>query len=203
MLKLNLHLDFNQYHISLYEEIQKGQVLGLHGKSGIGKSTLLKVIAGLQTSTNCYISYDSEIWNDAAKRTHLASKDREVGLVFQDFALFPNLTVIENLLYAQRISDTEMEELIATLDISGILNKKSNEISGGQKQRTAIGRAIAYDPKVLLLDEPFAALDDSNKSRIKTFLKSYLSEKNKIALIASHDISDLEYFTDHIVKLEE
>lgn len=202
MLNLDIHLDFNTYHLSVKEKIQRGQVLGLFGKSGIGKSTLLKVIAGLQPSTGSEIYYEKEIWNNVNGRPK-PSKDREVGLVFQDFALFPNLTVIENLLYAQRISDQKLEELITTLDISDILNKKSNEISGGQKQRTAIGRAIAYDPKVLLMDEPFAALDEGIKSKIKTFIKSYISEQQKIAIIASHDQSDLEFFTNHIINLQE
>lgn len=203
MLKLEINLDFKNYSLSIEEEVQKGGVLGLLGKSGIGKSTVLKVIAGLQKTNQSTVSYNGKIWNDSSTRSFVPSKDRAVGLVFQDFALFPNLTVRENLAYAQKISNTALDELVSILDISDILNKKSNEISGGQKQRTAIGRAIAYNPDVLLMDEPFAALDDEIKFTIKSFLKTYLIDHNKIAIIVSHDQSDLTFFTNQIIKLQE
>jgi len=203
MLKLDINLDFESYGLNMLANLQAGETLGIYGKSGIGKSTLLKVIAGLQKSNQSTIYYDQHAWNEPSKGIHIPSKNRSVGLVFQDFALFPNLTVKQNLQYAQKISERALNELILTLDISPILNKKSNEISGGQKQRTAIGRAIAYDPQILLMDEPFVALDEEIKLSIKTFLKSYIIDKKKIAIIASHDQTDLSFFTDQIVSLRE
>ncbi|MEP2024964.1 MAG: ATP-binding cassette domain-containing protein [Reichenbachiella sp.] len=203
MLKLDLKLNFKTHQIDLKTAIQSGDTLGIYGKSGIGKSTLLKIIAGIQKSSQSMIIHNDIIWNSRSNGSQVLSKDREVGLVFQDFALFPNLTVKENLEYARRISDADFDQLVFTLDIENILDKKSTDISGGQKQRTAIGRAMAYDPKVILMDEPFAALDDGIKSKIKSFLKSYISDRNKIAIIASHDYADLEFFTDQIVTLQE
>ncbi|SMD38066.1 iron(III) transport system ATP-binding protein [Reichenbachiella faecimaris] len=203
MLKLDIKLNFKSYQLRLNNEVLPGETLGIYGKSGIGKSTLLKVIAGLQPSNQSTIDCDGKLWNSGIEKNQVLSKDREVGMVFQDFALFPNLTVKENLEYARRVSESDFQQLISTLDIENILDKKSTEISGGQKQRTAIGRAIAYNPSILLMDEPFAALDDQIKNKIKSFLKSYISDQRKIAIIASHDHADLEFFTDRIIMFQE
>lgn len=203
MLSLNVHLDFKRYQLNTQLDIAEGEIIGLFGKSGIGKTTLLKVIAGLDRPKNAKISLGGSLWNDEQEGVIAPPQKRSVGMVFQDFALFPNLTVEDNLRFSQKISDTTMHHLIDTLDIKNILDQKPNNISGGQKQRVAIGRAIAYDPKVLLMDEPFAALDEEIKGSIKTFLKAYVKEKGKIAIMASHDLEDIKFFDSKIIQLAE
>lgn len=203
MLALDVHIDFDNHSLSTQLEVPESGTVGLFGKSGIGKSTLLKVISGLYRPHRGHLSLNGKIWNDNAHNIFLPAQKRSVGMVFQDFALFPNLSVLENLQFAQSIPETELSELVDVLDIKNLLNKKTTSISGGQKQRVAIGRAIAYNPKVLLMDEPFAALDEEIKENIKVFLKEYIKSKSKIAILASHDIRDLEYFTNTIVRITE
>lgn len=201
MLTVDVQIDFKGYQLSTQLDIQPGKTVGLYGKSGIGKSTLLKVIAGLQHPSSGRVSFDQTVWNDTPHKTFVPPQKRSIGMVFQDFALFPNLSVMENLKFAQRNSDQELATLVDTFDIRDILDQSPNEISGGQKQRVAIGRALCYNPKVLLMDEPFAALDDEIKESIKILLRSYITDHKKTALIASHDIQDLAFFTDDIIKL--
>lgn len=201
MLSLDIQLNFSSYQLSTKLDINAGEIVGLYGKSGIGKSTLLKVISGLYVPKFANISFNKTLWNTANEGIITPPQKRSIGMVFQDFALFPHLTVLKNIQYSQRIPEKELMLLIDTLEIKDILQKKTNHISGGQKQRVAIGRAIVYDPNVLLMDEPFAALDDEVKNSIKLFLKTYIADKEKIAIIASHDRQDLEFFTNKIVTL--
>lgn len=203
MLSIDLHMEFNGYHLHTATEIKKGEIVGLFGKSGIGKTTFLKVISGLYKPKRSKICFENSYWNHQDDKTFVPAQNRSVGMVFQDFALFPNLSVEDNLKFSQKISHHEMTELINTLGIDNILDQKPNSISGGQKQRVAIGRAIAYDPNILLMDEPFAALDEDIKETIKAFLKSYIKERNKIMIIASHDMDDLQYFDPRIIRLNE
>ncbi|MEO9967888.1 MAG: ATP-binding cassette domain-containing protein [Reichenbachiella sp.] len=203
MLALDLKLDFTSYQLSVRLDINEREAIGLYGKSGIGKSTLLKVISGLHKPADANICMDDVYWNNTEQHIFLLPQHRSVGMVFQDFALFPNLTVLENLEYAQQIPASELTHLIEMLGIQDILKKKPETISGGQKQRVAIGRSIAYNPKVILMDEPFAALDDEIKGVIKSFLKQYIQDTDKIAIIASHDKKDLEYFSQRIVTLSD
>ena len=202
MLKVDIHLNFISYQILADFKMNKGETLGLYGKSGIGKSTLLKIIAGLSQAKRASIKWNDIAWNKGDLQL-VKPQERNAGVVFQDFALFPNLTVEENLKYAQQIDDNQMSEIIEVLDIQSILHKKSNAISGGQKQRTALGRALAYNPSLLLMDEPFSAVDDAIKENIKHYIKTYISKHEKMAIIASHDKDDLAFFTDSILDLND
>lgn len=202
MLKTALHLDFKSFAIDLNFELSKGNTLGLYGKSGIGKSTILRTIAGLNIPREGSIYYGDDCWLNTASNLFVKAQQRPTDLVFQDFALFPNFTVIENLKFAQRVADDRLQEIISVLDIGSLLDKKTTEISGGQKQRTAIGRLLAYDPKVLLFDEPFSALDQEIKQTAMCYIKSWISEGDKMAILASHDQSDLSFFTKDILEVK-
>ena len=113
------------------------------------------------------------------------------------------MTVNENLTFSQKVDEQELKEVIATLGIDDILSDKPGFLSGGQKQRVAIGRALVSKPKVLLLDEPFSALDDNNKQQIKNYLKEKIATDQLKVVIASHDKKDLDYFDCQIVQLKE
>lgn len=201
MLKVDLVHKFQSYSVEAKFELMTGQSLGLFGKSGIGKSTVLRAIAGLVVPNKGEITFNGAVWTE--DQIILPTQERHVGLVFQDFALFPNMTVEENLRYAQQLSESDFDEILDVFDIRSILPKKANFLSGGQRQRTAIGRALIYNPKILLLDEPFSALDDDIKSEIKKYLKSFVEERNKSAIIASHDLEDLTFFTDDVLRMTQ
>jgi len=201
MLTVDITHRFHNSSIQAQFELSPGETLGIYGKSGIGKSTLLRSIAGLTLPTAGEIKWCDVLWTN--NKNIISSQDRKVGLVFQDCALFPNLTVEENLRFSQQTSDAHFNDMVEVLEIASILHKKPNFLSGGQKQRTAIGRAIACDPELILLDEPFSALDDEVKENIKSYLKSYISNQRKTAIIASHDRNDLAFFTNNILRLKE
>lgn len=201
MLTFELTFDFGSHQLGCQKQLKKGEIIGLYGKSGIGKSTVLRSIAGLHKPHYAKISWQHTAWNDSKKNIFIYPQYRSVGLVFQDYALFPHLTVLENLQYGQRISEESLSGLIDALSIENILKQKPNEISGGQQQRTAIGRAITYNPKILLMDEPFSALDNHTKSTVRSFLKDYINENEKTTIIASHDQTDLRFFSNDIIHL--
>ncbi|MBU2913183.1 ATP-binding cassette domain-containing protein [Reichenbachiella agariperforans] len=201
MLVTEISLQFEQFSTPISFTLKPGNTLGLFGKSGVGKSSLLHAIAGLNHRFEGKISFNDMIWDQNNK--HLAPQIRSIGLVFQDYALFPNMTVEQNLRYAQGIDQVELKEIIDMLEIHSLLGKSTNHLSGGQKQRVAIGRALAYNPDILLLDEPFSALDISVKQKISSFLKNYFILKNKHVILSSHIREDLRFFTEDILEIKE
>ncbi len=202
MLEVNIRFDFSGLSIQPNFILDKGGVLGLTGPSGIGKSTLLKSIAGLARPKSGTIKFADQVWDDC-HRVFTKPQHRSVGLVFQDYALFPNMTVAKNLSYAQKVNPTEFEEIIDGLEIRDILDAYPNHLSGGQKQRVAIGRTLASNPRILLMDEPFSALDDALKDHVKELIKTHISQKGCLAILSSHDQQDLLYFGGHILKIEK
>ncbi|PIB37520.1 hypothetical protein BFP72_10970 [Reichenbachiella sp. 5M10] len=199
MLDVNLTFQFPNFQSEAAFSLAKGEIKGLFGRSGIGKSSLLHAIAGLNRRFLGHILFDQRVWNDM--QTFVKPQDRKVGLVFQDYALFPNLDADQNIRYNQQISETEVQKLINVLELRSVLFQHPDQLSGGQKQRVAIGRALAYNPDVLLMDEPFAALDSSTKRNISAYLKDYFVQQNKTVIISSHLIEDLNYFTNDIFEM--
>jgi len=178
--------------------IKKGEFLAITGESGSGKTTLLRIIAGLERCEG-EIKVDNEVWQD--KKIFLPPQKREIGYVFQDFALFPNMNVIDNLLYVKK--DKEFANYL--LKISGIENLKNrfpNTLSGGQKQRVALCRALMRKPKILLLDEPFSALDEKRREDLQEKLFMFHKEFNLTTIMVSHSSSEIYKLADNLVKLK-
>jgi len=178
--------------------IKKGEFLAITGESGSGKTTLLRIIAGLEKSEG-KIKVDNEVWQD--KKIFLPPQKREIGYVFQDFALFPNMRVIDNLLYVKK--DKEFAKYL--LKISGIENLKErfpNTLSGGQKQRVALCRALMRKPKILLLDEPFSALDEDRREDLQEKLFLFHKEFNLTTVMVSHSSSEIYKLADNLVRLK-
>ncbi len=178
--------------------IKKGEFLALTGESGSGKTTLLRILAGLEKS-NGKIIVDNEIWQD--KNKFLPPQKRGIGFVFQDFALFPNMKVIDNLLYVKN----DKKLALYLLKISGIANLKDrypNTLSGGQKQRVAIARALMRKPKLLLLDEPFSALDEKRREDLQEKLFYFHKEFNLTTIMVSHSSSEVYKLADNLVELK-
>ncbi|HTN37819.1 MAG TPA: ATP-binding cassette domain-containing protein, partial [Arachidicoccus sp.] len=141
--------------------IQKGEFIVLYGASGVGKTSLLRIIAGLLQPENGYITSSHKVWLDTEKNIDVPVQKRNIGFVFQDLALFPNMTVLENLQYAgkSRRDGNAIIRLLKMVHLEGLADRKPNTLSGGQRQRVALIRALAVQPELLLLDEPFSSLD--------------------------------------------
>jgi molybdate transport system ATP-binding protein len=163
----------------------------IYGPSGSGKTTLLKIIAGLAIPEKGKITVNGELWQDSATKFSLSPQKRMVGFVFQDYALFPNMTVMQHLQYA---SDDEawINRLLRFGRLETLLQHKPEHLSGGQQQRLAILRALAIKPKLLLMDEPFSALDPEMRLVIIDELKVLISELDSTCLIVSHNPDEID-----------
>ena len=157
-------------------ECAQGSFVSLFGKSGSGKTTILRMIAGLTEPAEGFIQVEDEIWLDTSKKIHLPPHKRKLGFVFQDYSLFPHMTVRENLEFALGSpQDREMiEELLDIMHLKELEGRKPENLSGGQRQRVALARAVLRRPKIFLLDEPLAALDTSIRLKLQDeILKIY------------------------------
>lgn len=183
-------------------EIKTGEIVSLLGPSGSGKTTLLNLILGLTQMDQGQI-----IFNDV-DITKTPMKNRGFNIVFQDYALFPNLNSYENIVYGLRnkkglVSDQELQEYIDFLELKPHLNKKIGELSGGQKQRVALARTLVTKPKILLLDEPLSALDGVIKESIKERIKSIAREFKLTTIIVTHDPEEALTLSDKILIINE
>lgn len=178
-----------------------GTITKVYGPSGAGKTTFLKIIAGLVTPEEGMIKAGDEFWLDTDTKINWKPQQRRVGFVFQDFALFPNMTVIEHLKYA-----TEDQQLINRLLVMGKMESftdhRPRHLSGGQQQRLAILRALALKPTLLLMDEAFSALDDELRESLIIDIKILLQEFGTTTIIVSHHAQETAAFADRELKIE-
>ncbi|MFI3288714.1 MAG: ATP-binding cassette domain-containing protein [Rikenellaceae bacterium] len=173
-------------------DLNLGDIVCLQGASGIGKTTLLRIISGLVKPHRGRVVFDGEVWCDTDKRIFVPASKRRTGLMFQDFALFPNMTVFEQILYAQPNKDEQkIMELLECFNIGALHSRYPQQLSGGQKQRVALARAIASEPSMLLLDEPFSALDWELKESLRESIKQAHKMLGSITLMVCHDPADI------------
>ncbi|WP_448190467.1 molybdenum ABC transporter ATP-binding protein [Azospirillum sp. sgz301742] len=182
-------------------------VTALFGPSGCGKTTVLRCVAGLQKLDGCFV-LDGEIWQDGDRfrPTH----QRPMGYVFQEASLFPHLSVRANLLYGHRrtvgrgVPETiRVDEVIELLGLGRLFDRDPQHLSGGERQRVAVGRALLSQPKLLLMDEPLAALDRFSKDEILPYLERLHDALSVPVLYVSHDIAEVERLADHLVLLRD
>jgi molybdate transport system ATP-binding protein len=166
------------------------ETVALVGPSGAGKTTVLRAIAGLARPERGHIRLDDRAWFDAEASVSLAPEERSVGLVFQDYALFPHLTVRKNVAFGARSDPASVDELLERLRISHLADERPGTLSGGERQRVALARALARRPEVLLLDEPLSALDAHTRAEIKVELRELLDELALPTIFISHDFRD-------------
>jgi molybdate transport system ATP-binding protein len=172
--------------------LEPGATAVLFGPSGAGKTTVLRSIAGLETPDRGVIAFGEEVWFDAARPLCLSPPRRRAGLVFQDYALFPHLTVRQNIEYGiDRLPRTERrgiaDDLIQRFDLAEVAGRRASRISGGQAQRVAVARAVAPRPRLLLLDEPLAALDLATRVKVRRELKRMLASIGIPSVLVTHD----------------
>ena len=190
--------------------VADGEVLGVLGPNGAGKTTLLRTLAGLTTLSSGAIRLGDGVLDDAAAGTFLAAEDRPVGLVFQNYRLFPHLSVLDNVAFAgrargqsRRVARAAAERWLASLGLTELAGRKPAQLSGGQAQRVALARALAAEPNLLLLDEPLAALDARTRVRVRTELTEHLAGFAGPALVVTHDPLEAMVLTDRLLVLED
>ncbi|QKF72237.1 molybdenum ABC transporter ModABC, ATP-binding protein [Aliarcobacter faecis] len=191
MIKLNinkeLHGSIGKMLLDINLTLNSGEFVALSGVSGSGKTTILRILAGLEEA-NGEIIVDNEIWLD--KNYSKPIQKRDIGFVFQDYALFPNLSVIDNLLYVKK--DKELAKyLLSMTDMYELRNRYPNSLSGGQKQRVSLCRALMKRPKILLMDEPLSALDPLMRAKLQTEILTLHKEFNTTTIMVSHDPSEM------------
>lgn len=187
--------------MSIDMSVLKGDIVTVFGKSGAGKTTLLRVLAGLTNPDEGSILVDGKTWFDQRKKINLKPQIRSTGFVFQDYALFPNMTVKQNLAYAVK-DNIYVEELLRLMDLKVLENQKSSHLSGGQQQRVALARAMAQKPKVLLLDEPLAALDVDMRHELQDEILKLNKELGLTILLVSHDLSEIFKLSDKVFVID-
>lgn len=180
-----------------------GEVLALVGPSGSGKSTILRAIAGLNHIAKGHISCNGRIWYDTEKKIDVATRHRRVGYVFQSYALFPHLSALANIMEALASQpfdkrEARARELLELVRLSGLEMRRPSELSGGQQQRVAVARALARDPDVLLLDEPFSAVDRATRQRLHLELGQLRSQLNMPVVLVTHDLEEAAQLSDRM-----
>ena len=186
-------------------DIARGETLVLLGPSGCGKTTMLRIIAGLETPDE-----GGRVLFDGNDMTNVPIEKRNVGMVFQSYALFPNMSVADNIGYGLKIRsvpkqerDARVAELVALTNITGLENRRIDQLSGGQRQRVALARAVAIRPGILLLDEPLTALDAALRERLRSELNRLLRALGITAIYVTHDQSEAMELGDRIVVMSK
>jgi molybdate transport system ATP-binding protein len=193
-LRVSLAHRLRSYDLELTLELG-AETLALAGPSGAGKSTLLRAIAGLVRPDDGVVRAGAETWLDTDNGIDVPAERRSVGLVFQDYALFPHLTVAQNVAFGGR---RRAAELMRSLGLEPLAGAKPGKLSGGERQRVALARALARDPAVLLLDEPLAALDASTRASVREELRTLLGELRLPTLLVTHDYLDAAALAERV-----
>jgi molybdate transport system ATP-binding protein len=188
------------FDLELEYALPRGAFLGVRGPSGSGKSTLIRCLSGLARPDSGYIECEGNRWFDSSRRLFVSARRRPVGLVFQDYALFPNMTVLGNVLYA-RDDEKRAHELLELVRLTGAARQFPSELSGGQKQRAALARALARDPELLLLDEPLSALDEELREGLGDELRRVQKETGLTAIMVSHSRAEIARLCDDVLEL--
>ncbi len=194
--KMSLNIDLN---------INKGQFATLFGESGAGKTSTLRMLSGLLKPDKGLITVNGKEWFESAKNINLRPQQRKVGYVFQDYALFPNMTVRENLEFAlQKKQDRYIiDELIEFIELQELQNRKPSTLSGGQQQRVALARALVQKPEILILDEPLSALDHAMRIKLQEYILKIHKKYRLTTLLVSHDIGEIVKLSDQVFELQD
>ena len=205
----NISKQFGDFHALRHVnlDIESGELVALLGPSGCGKTTLLRIIAGLETADAGSILFSGEDTTDVHVR------ERQVGFVFQHYALFRHMTVFENVAFGLRVKPrsvrpseaqikTKVTDLLKLVQLDWLADRYPSQLSGGQRQRIALARALAVEPKVLLLDEPFGALDAKVRRELRTWLRQLHDETGYTTIFVTHDEAEAAELADRVVTMQ-
>jgi molybdate transport system ATP-binding protein len=209
MLEIDLHKRLKNLDLSTKLNVAEGEVMMLVGENGCGKTTLLNMIAGLTTPDAGEIALSGWILFDSESKINIPPDSRNVGYVFQNYALFPHLSVYENVAFGLRTRNLSKDEIegrvkdqLKAAGLWELRSSKALKISGGEKQRVALARALVIEPRLLLLDEPFAAMDIKKQSAMRKELKSIVADHMIPSIIVTHDMRDITGIGDRVCLLE-
>ncbi|MDC0597206.1 ABC transporter ATP-binding protein [Candidatus Pseudothioglobus singularis] len=205
----NLSISFDENHVldGFNLDLESGDIFALLGESGSGKSSALRFIAGLEGAQLGSVALDGNSLSDDGNHS-VKPESREIGMVFQDYALFPHMTVFQNISFgidhlAKDEKSLKVTSLLELISLSGIEKKYPHQLSGGEQQRVSLARALANSPKLLLLDEPFSSLDKSHRDELIRDVRNILKKKSVTSILVTHDEKEAEVFADKIGKIEK
>jgi molybdate transport system ATP-binding protein len=208
-LDAGVRLSLGALDLDMELSIAEGEVVALLGPNGAGKTTLLRAIAGLVTFTAGYVRLDGQVLEDMATGAYVPTERRPIGFVFQDYLLFPHLSILDNVAFGlrsrgirRRVAREKAIDWLDRLGLQSYASSKPAELSGGQRQRVALARALAPDPRLLLLDEPLAAMDVTTRAEVRRDLKHHLASFPGLRLVVTHDPLEAAALADRLVVIE-
>jgi molybdate transport system ATP-binding protein len=206
ILQLKKMLDAmdGKMELNVSMDIKKNSLTTIFGESGAGKTSILRMISGLMDPDSGRIEVNGKTWYDSDAGKNLRIQNRKIGYVFQDYALFPNMTVKENLSYALKKNQDPgiVSELLEIIELENLKNRKSVTLSGGQKQRVSLARALVGNPEILLLDEPLSALDEGIRSKLQDYILRVHEKYKLTTILVSHDLPEIFKLSDKIFLLK-
>jgi molybdate transport system ATP-binding protein len=202
MLRAEMKKRLKHFALDLDFTCKPGEITAVIGPSGAGKTTLIRLLAGLEKPDGGRISFGDMVWADPAKRVFVPARKRGLSLVFQDYTLFPHLNIRKNVAFAAP-DDSRVDELMSMFGIRHLAASKPTAISGGERQRAAFCQALAREPVLLLLDEPFSALDVANRRNLRACLKELKGDLNIPILHVTHDLDEALFLGDSIMAVEQ
>lgn len=204
-IKKQLHSAQGQMLLDVNLSIEQGKFVSIYGKSGAGKTTLFKILAGLIEPSEGKILVENSIWFDKNININATPQNRNIGFVFQDYALFPNMTIRENLEFVLNSNSdkSRINEILEIMELGELFNRKPATLSGGQQQRVALARALIRNPQILLLDEPLSALDHETRLKLQNEILKIHQHFNLTTIMISHDIAEIYQLSDNIVEMSD
>jgi molybdate transport system ATP-binding protein len=191
------------FDLSVDLSFSSESLVTLYGKSGSGKTTLLRILAGLEKPENGYIEVNDQVWFNSSAKINLPPQKRKVGLVFQDYALFPTMTIMENLQFAQgKKEQRKINDLLELTGLAELRERYPSTLSGGQQQRVALARAIIREPAILLLDEPLSALDQNTRTILQDEILKFHKRFGLTTILVSHDKQEVFKLSDSVAMIE-
>ncbi|MFA5327585.1 MAG: ATP-binding cassette domain-containing protein [Prolixibacteraceae bacterium] len=198
-----MHTAHGPLNLSVDTSLSSGELVSLFGQSGAGKTTLLRILSGLVNPDKGLISFGNEIWFDSVKKINWPPQRRNISFMFQDYALFPNMTVEQNIRFAQPVrNEKDIQELLESFGLAEFRKRKPTGLSGGQQQRVALARALARKPKLLLLDEPLSALDAEMRTTLQDEIVQAHQTTGVTTILVSHDLNEVFRLATHVLCIE-